>query len=227
MHIPDGFLDAPTSVATGVVAVGGVAVCLKKAGDDVLESRAAFTGLVAAFIFAAQMLNFPVASGTSGHLLGGLLAAVLVGPWLGSLAVTVVLVVQALLFADGGLSALGSNIVIMALIPAIGGYALFWLIRQVLPKTGASVVAATALTAFVSVVVASIVFSLLYAIGGNDAVPAATVTAAMVAVHALIGIGEAVISALVISAVMTVRPDLVYGAADLRSVRDDAMAVAA
>jgi cobalt/nickel transport system permease protein len=167
-----------------------------------------------------------VASGTSGHLLGGLLAAVLVGPWLGSLAVTVVLVVQALLFADGGLSALGSNIVLMALVPAIGGYALFWLIRQLLPKTSVSVVAATAFTAFLSVVLASIVFSLLYAIGGNGAVPVSTVTTAMVGVHALIGIGEAVISALVVSAVMAVRPDLVYGAADLSDAPVESMAVA-
>lgn len=215
MHIPDGFIDAPTSAAAGVVAVGGVAVCLRKAGDDALESRAAFTGLVAAFIFAAQMLNFPVASGTSGHLLGGLLAAVLVGPWLGSLAVTVVLVVQSLLFADGGLSALGMNIVNMALLPAIGGYALFWLVRRALPRTRASVVAATAVTAFCSVVLASLAFTVEYALGGNDAVSLTTVAGAMVSVHVLIGIGEAIISALVVGAVMAVRPDLVYGAADV------------
>src|SRR4029453_112580 len=104
MHVPDGFVDAPTSLAAGAVAVGGVTVALRKAGQDALESRAPMTGRVASFIFAAQMLNFPVVSGTSGHLLGGLLAAVLVGPWLGSLAVTTVLVVQSLLFADGGLS---------------------------------------------------------------------------------------------------------------------------
>jgi len=214
VHIPDGFIDAPTSAAAGVVAVGGVAVCLRKAGDDALESRAAFTGLVAAFIFAAQMLNFPVASGTSGHLLGGLLAAVLVGPWLGSLAVTVVLVVQSLLFADGGLSALGLNIVNMALLPAIGGYALFWLVRRALPRTRASVVAATAVTAFCSVVLASLAFTVEYALGGNDAVSLTTVAGAMVSVHVLIGIGEAIISALVVGAVMAVRPDLVYGAAD-------------
>src|SRR5262249_32884778 len=116
MHIPDGFIDAPVSLGAGVVAAGGVAVSLRRAGQATLESRAARTGLVAAFIFAAQMLNFPVASGTSGHLLGGLLAAVLVGPWLGSLAVSIVLTVQCLLFADGGVSALGLNIVNMAII---------------------------------------------------------------------------------------------------------------
>jgi cobalt/nickel transport system permease protein len=215
MHIPDGFIDAQTSVAAGVVAAGGVGVSLRRAGQEVLESKAALTGLVAAFIFAAQMLNFPVASGTSGHLIGGLLAAVLVGPWLGSLAVTVVLAVQSLLFADGGISALGLNIINMALIPAIGGFALFWLARQVLPRSKGGVVAATAFAAFLSVVLASLAFTLEYALGGNGAVPVATVAAAMVGVHLLIGVGEAVISSLTVAAVLSVRPDLVYGAADL------------
>ncbi len=221
MHIPDGFIDAPTSVAAGVVAATGVGVSLRRAGRSMAgsrvgESQAALTGLVAAFLFAAQMLNFPVASGTSGHVLGGLLAAVLVGPWLGSLAVTVVLVVQCLLFADGGISALGLNIINMALVPAFGGYALFWVARQLLPRTKGGVVASTAIAAFVSVVVASLVFTLEYAIGGNEAVSVATVASAMVGVHVLVGIGEAVISALTVGAVMSVRADLVYGAADLQ-----------
>lgn len=221
MHIPDGFIDAPTSVAAGVVAAAGVGVSLRRAGRSVVESQAALTGLVAAFLFAAQMLNFPVASGTSGHVLGGLLAAVLVGPWLGSLAVTVVLVVQCLLFADGGISALGLNVINMALIPAFGGYAVFWLVRRVLPRTKGGVVASTAIAAFVSVMAASLAFALEYAIGGNEAVPVATVAAAMVGVHVFIGIGEAVISALTVGAVMSVRPDLVYGAADLRRPMSD------
>jgi cobalt/nickel transport system permease protein len=215
MHIPDGFIDAPTSVAAGAVAAVGVGASLRRTGSAVVESKAAMTGLVAAFIFAAQMLNFPVASGTSGHLLGGLLAAVLVGPWLGSLAVTVVLVVQCLVFADGGVSALGLNIINMALVPAFAGYGLFWLCRRVLPRSRSGVVASTAIAAFVSVVLASITFTIEYAIGGNDAVPVATVGGAMIGVHVLIGIGEAVISALTVGAVLSVRPDLVYGARDL------------
>jgi cobalt/nickel transport system permease protein len=227
MHIPDGFIDAQTSVAAGVVAAGGVGVSLRRAGHEVLESKAALTGLVAAFIFAAQMLNFPVASGTSGHLIGGLLAAVLVGPWLGSLAVTVVLTVQCLLFADGGISALGLNIINMALIPAIGGYALFWLARRVLPRSKAGVVAATGLAAFVSVVLASLAFTLEYALGGDSAVPVATVAVAMVGVHVLIGVGEAVISGLTVAAVLSVRPDLVYGARDLPSTAPLAAGAAA
>ncbi len=222
MHIPDGFIDAPVSIGAACLAAGGVAISLRTAGEEVLEARAALTGLVAAFVFSAQMLNFPVAGGTSGHLIGGLLAAVLVGPWLGSLALTVVLGVQCLLFADGGLSALGLNVIDLALIPAFAGYALFWLARRVLPATRGSVVAATAIAAFASVVLAALGFVMAYALGGNGAVPTGTVLGAMVGVHGLIGIGEAAISALTVGAVLSVRPDLVYGAADLPLARADA-----
>lgn len=215
MHIPDGFIDGPTSAVAGVVAAGGIAVALRKAGEDALESRAAMTGLVAAFVFAAQMLNFPVASGTSGHLLGGLLAAVLVGPWLGSLAVSVVLVVQCLLFADGGISALGLNIVNMAFIPAFVAYGLFLLARRVAPATRTGVLVSTAIAAMASVVLAALAFTLEYAIGGTGAVSVGTVAAAMVGVHVLIGIGEAAITTLTVGAVLATRPDLVYGASDV------------
>jgi cobalt/nickel transport system permease protein len=215
VHIPDGYIDLPTSLGAGVVAATGVVVALRTSAEDDLESRVAMTGLVAAFVFAAQMLNFPVASGTSGHLLGGLLAAVLVGPWLGSLAVTVVLTVQCLLFADGGLSALGLNVVNMALVPAFVGYGLFVLGRRLLPSTRTGVLGATGVAAFLSVVLASLAFTAEYALGGSDAVPVATVAAAMVGVHVLIGIGEAVITVLTVGAVLATRPDLVYGARDL------------
>lgn len=217
MHIPDGFIDGPTSVAAGVVAVGCVGGTLMKASRDALDARAPMTGLVAAFIFAAQMLNFPVASGTSGHLMGGLLAAVLVGPWLGSLALTVVVVVQALLFADGGLSALGLNIINMAFVPAFAGYGLFRIAHQILPASRSGVLTATAIAAAMSVVLSALMFSIEYALGGNDVAPVGTVAVAMVGVHILIGIGEAVISTLTVGAVLASRPDLVYGAIRLRS----------
>ncbi len=226
MHIPDGLIDAPTSIAAGVAAGCGIAAALRRGGKDPLDSLTPMTGLVAAFVFSAQMLNFPVASGTSGHLIGGLLAAVLVGPWLGALALTVVLVVQSLLFADGGISALGLNVLNMALVPALGAYALFWLLRQVLPRSRSGVLTATAIAAFSSVVLAAIAFTVEYAIGGNGAAPLGTVAAAMVGVHAVIGVGEALISTLTVAAVLATRPDLVHGARDLRQATVK-MAVAA
>lgn len=122
MHVPDGFLDAPTSIATGVVAAGFVAVALRRARHELNERTAPVAGLVAVFVFAGQMLNFPVGAGTSGHLIGGALAAILVGPWTATVCLTVVLMVQALLFADGGLSALGTNILLMAVVAVWSGW---------------------------------------------------------------------------------------------------------
>jgi cobalt/nickel transport system permease protein len=215
MHIPDGFINTGVAVAADVVAAGTVGVCLKKAADTMEEQQAPLAGLVAAFVFAVQMLNFPVAAGTSGHLLGGVLASVLVGPWLGALCISLVLLVQALFFADGGISALGLNIVNMALIGALGGYVVFVAIRGVLPKTRTVVVTASAVAAGISVVMASIGFWVEYSLGGVGDVSLRTVLAAMVGTHALIGIGEALITGLTIGAVMAVRPDLVFGARDL------------
>ena len=216
MHIPDGFVNAPTSLAAGAAAAGGVGVSLRRAAQTLQEKQAPLAGLVAAYIFAVQMLNFPVAAGTSGHLLGGALAAVLVGPWAGALCVSVVLLVQGLLFADGGLSALGLNIINMALVTAWGGYAIFWLLRRALPATKGGVTISAG-AAGISVVLASLAFVVEYAIGGNGGAPLGTVFGAMVGVHTLIGIGEGIITALTVGAVLGVRPDLVYGAADLQA----------
>jgi cobalt/nickel transport system permease protein len=215
MHIPDGFINAGTSAAAGAVAVAGVGVCIRQASRTLDEKQVPMAGLAAAFIFAVQMLNFPVASGTSGHLLGGVLAAVLVGPWAGALCVTVVLVVQSLVFADGGLSALGLNVVNMALVGAWGGYALLVMLRRVMPKTRPALVVATAIAAGLAPVMASIVFTVEYAVGGNGAASVGTVVAAMIGVHVLIGIGEGVITGLAVSAVLSTRPDLVYAARGL------------
>jgi cobalt/nickel transport system permease protein len=214
MHIPDGFVDAPTSLAAGAVAVGGVAIAVHKSKDVLDERQAPLAGLVAAFVFAVQMLNFPVAGGTSGHLLGGVLAAVLVGPWVGVLCLTVVLVVQAL-FADGGLSALGLNIVNIALVGTLGGYALFKAFRSVLPRRPSGVIVASGVAACLSVVLAALAFALEYALGGVGGVSFRTVMTAMVGVHALIGIGEGIITAMTVAVVLETRPDLVWGARDL------------
>jgi cobalt/nickel transport system permease protein len=216
VHIPDGFINAPTSLAAGAVAAGGVGVSLRRAAQTLQERQAPLAGLVAAYIFAVQMLNFPVAAGTSGHLLGGVLAAVLVGPWAGCICVAVVLVVQSL-FADGGLTALGLNITNMAVVGVFGGWAVFRLLRRVLPATKPSVVVSAGIAAGISVVLAASAFVVEYAIGGAGGVPVGTVLAAMVGVHTLIGIGEGIITALTVGVVLGVRPDLVYGASDLQA----------
>jgi len=216
VHIPDGFINVPTSLAAGAAAAGGVGVSLRRAARTLQDRQAPLAGLVAAYIFAVQMLNFPVAAGTSGHLLGGALAAVLVGPWAGALCVSVVLLVQAM-YADGGLSALGLNIVNMALVTAWGGYAIFLPLRRVLPATRSGVTISAGVAAGISVVLASLAFVVEYAIGGSGGAPVGTVLAAMAGVHTLIGIGEGIITALTVAAVLAVRPDLVYGAADLQS----------
>ncbi|MFI2379064.1 energy-coupling factor ABC transporter permease [Streptomyces sp. NPDC018964] len=215
MHAPDGFINAPVSAAAGLVAAGAIAVSLRGARRELDERTAPLAGLVAAFIFAVQMLNFPVAAGTSGHLLGGALAAILVGPFTGVLCVSVVLLMQAVLFADGGLTALGVNITTMAITTTVVAYALFRGLVKVLPRTRRSATAASFVAALVSVPASAVVFTLLYAIGGTADVSLGKVAGAMVGVHVLIGIGEAVITALTVGAVIAVRPDLVHGARGL------------
>lgn len=210
MHIPDGFFEPGMAAAGAVVAAGGVAVCVARSRDSLGERQVPLAGLTAAFIFAVQMVNFPVAAGTSGHLFGGVLAAVLVGPWTGALCIAVVLMVQAL-FADGGLTALGLNIIDIGLITALGGYVVFAGLRSILGRKEQAIVAASAIAAFVSVLLAAAVFSLQYAIGGAGGASAGTVAASMMGVHTLIGIGEAIITALTVGAVIASRPDLVYG----------------
>lgn len=219
MHIPDGLIGPGTSVAAGVVAAGALAWCVRDQSTSIDDRQVPFAGMAAAYIFAVQMLNFPVASGTSGHLLGGVLAAVLVGPRLGAVCVSVVLVVQAMLFADGGLSALGLNIVNMALVGSIGGYAIFVTLRRVLPQRPQSVVLASGIAAALASPLGALMFTLEYALGGNDAASVTTVAASMVGVHVLIGIGEGVITALTVSTVLAARPELVWGAYKLETVQ--------
>ncbi|MEU3469448.1 energy-coupling factor ABC transporter permease [Streptomyces sp. NPDC006687] len=215
MHVPDGFIDAPVSVAAGVAAAAAVAVSLRGARRELDERTAPLAGLVAAFIFAVQMLNFPVAAGTSGHLLGGALAAILVGPYTGVLCVSVVLLMQGILFADGGLTALGVNILNMAVVTVLVSYAVFRLLLRVLPAGRRSVTVAAFAGALLSVPGAAVMFTLLYALGGTTDVPIGKVFTAMAGVHVLIGIGEALITAATVGAVIAVRPDLVHGARGL------------
>jgi len=220
VHIPDGFLDAPTSVAAGAVAAAGVAVALRKAGDELDEKTAPMAGLVAAFIFAVQMLNFPVGAGTSGHLLGGALAAVLVGPWTAILCMSVVLLTQSLLFADGGITALGSNITLMGIVTVIVGWVVVKAATRLVPSSTKAVVVGAFLAALISVPVASVAFVGLYEVGGTANLPLGSLIAAMVGWHVLIGLGEAVITGLTVSSVLAVRPDLVYAARHLLAKRE-------
>lgn len=212
MHVPDGFLDAPTSVATGAVAVAGVALALRGARNELDDRTAPMAGLVATFVFAGQMMNFPVAGGTSGHLLGGALAAVLAGPYTAVLCISVVLIVQSLLMADGGVTALGTNITLMAIVGVAVGWLVFRGLLAVLPKKIASVPPAAAIGALLSVPAVATVFTLLFALGGEAPVATGTVLKAMVGWHTLIGLGEAAVTGLVVGSIVAVRPDLVYGA---------------
>jgi cobalt/nickel transport system permease protein len=212
LHIPDGFFDVPTSAGAAAASVGVLAVAVRRTRGVLDDRQVPLAALTAAFVFAAQMLNFPVVTGTSGHLLGGALAAILVGPWIGMVAVAVVVVVQAL-FADGGLSALGLNVLLISIVPAAVGYGLFRVLRALLPAGASGVTAAAGVAAGLSVPVAAAGFTALYAVGGTAPVDLAAVAAAMVGVHVLIGIGEGVITGLVVAAVLSSRPDLVHGAA--------------
>lgn len=211
MHVPDGFLDAPTSITTVVVAGGVVAASLVRASrKELVERTAPLAGLVAVFVFAAQMVNFPVGAGTSGHLIGAALAAVLVGPATATLCLTVVLAVQAFLFADGGVTALGTNVLLMGVVAVWVGYGVARAVLAVLPRRSSSVPVAAAVGSFVSVPVAALAFTGLFAVGGVAPIPFGPLVAAMVGWHVLIGVGEAVITFLAVSSIVAARPDLVH-----------------
>ena len=216
MHVPDGFINAATSAGAAVVAGGGLATSLKMGSAKLREKQIPFAGLAAAAIFALQMLNFPVAAGTSGHLLGGALAAILLGPSMGVVVVSVVVIMQALLFADGGVTALGVNVLNMAIITALVAWPIFRGLVRILPKSTGSAIGAAAIASWASVVASSISFTFMYAIGGQGGADIGTVFGAMVGVHALIGIGEGLITATAVGAVLAARPDLVTGVEDFR-----------
>ncbi len=215
MHMSDGIVDAPTSVVFGLIALIAVGFCAVRARDELDERTVPLAGLVAAFIFAVQMVNFPILPGVSGHLLGGALAAILVGPFTGALCIAIVLVVQSLLFADGGVTALGTNIVNMAVLGVAAGYvtaAAFYAIvrrRRRYVSTGALGVMAF-VAGLVGTICAAMGFVLEYWIGGAASTSLSTVAGYMFSTHVLIGVGEGVITAVTVMAVARARPDLVY-----------------
>jgi cobalt/nickel transport system permease protein len=210
MHIANGIINGPISALFAALAAGALTVCVWRGRADLDDRLAPMAGLVAAFIFAVQMLNFQVLPGVSGHLLGGALAAILVGPWVGALCVATVLIVQCLLFADGGLTALGLNITNMALIGTAAGYLLVAALMRVLPKNPAGVAITAFVASVVSVVIASQAFVLEYWLGGTTELSLGTIAAAMAGAHTLIGIGEGLIAATTVATVARVRPDIVY-----------------
>ncbi len=206
MHIPDGFLDTKTALAGGALATAGVGLSLRQLRRELPPRRVPLLGLAAAFLFAAQMINFPVAGGTSGHLIGGALVAVLLGPAAAVVVLTSVLVVQCFLFADGGVLALGANIFNMGIVSAFTGYAVDRAVRAVVGGLRGRV-AGMAFAGWCSAVVASVCCAAQLAWSGT--VPWEVALPAMAGVHMLIGLGEGLISALVLLAVLRTRPDLV------------------
>jgi len=208
MHVPDGVVSGPINAATYVISAGVCFAAIRRAKTSLEEKDVPILGVTAAFIFAAQMLNFPVAGGTSGHFLGALLAAILLGPLMSCLVMSIVLLIQCLGFADGGLTALGTNIFNMGIVGAIAGYGVFLVVRSVAPKTRAGFLAAAAIAAWFSVEGGALCCSLELAWSGTS--PLKVVLPAMLGVHALIGVGEALITASVLSLVLATRPDLVH-----------------
>lgn len=219
LHISNGVLNGPVSAIYFVIAMVAFAYCILRGRRDLDDRLAPMAGLVAAFIFAVQMLNFPVLPGVSGHLVGGALAALLVGPWVGALCVSVVLVVQALVIADGGVTAIGANITNMALVGTAAAYVVIAVLLRVLPRTPTGLAITAFVASVVSVVVASQSFMLQYALGGTTDLQNYTlgaVAAVMAGTHTLIGIGEGLIAAVTVVTVAKTRPDLVYALRGLR-----------
>lgn len=209
MHIPDGFLDAKTAVATSVLATAGLGLALAGVRRTVPSRRIPLIGLAAAFVFAAQMLNFPVAGGTSGHLIGAVLAAVLLGPSAAVLVMSAVLILQCLMFADGGVTALGANLFNMALVAPTVGYGIYRLLRGVAGEGLRGRLFATAFAAWCSTVAAAISCAGQLALSGT--VPLRVALPAMGGIHLVIGLGEALITTLVVAAVARARPELLLG----------------
>ena len=205
MHIPDGFLDARTAITTGILSSGSVGLALRRARKALEPRRIPLVGLTAAFIFVAQLMNFPVSGGTSGHLVGATLAAILAGPWAAILMMTNVLLIQAFLFADGGVVALGANVLNMAVVAPIVGYAVYRALCLVLPGRRGRLAAAS-FAAWVSAVAASLVCGVELAMSG--VAPWTAIVPAMTVVHSVIGLGEGVITMLVLAAISGARPEL-------------------
>ena len=206
MHIPDGFLDGKTAVAAAVISAAGVGFALRQVKRELPPRKVPLLGLSAAFLFAAQMVNFPVAGGTSGHLVGGTLVAALLGPSAAVVVVTTVLIVQCFLFQDGGVTALGANVFNMAIVNSVVGYAIYRMICHWLTGIRGRVTA-LAFAAWCATVLAAI--SCAGQLAWSGTIPWSVAFPAMTTVHMFIGVGEGLISALVLLIVYRARPDLI------------------
>ncbi|MDP9001181.1 MAG: energy-coupling factor ABC transporter permease [Myxococcota bacterium] len=224
MHIPDGLLSAPVSLACATLSATAVGIACAHARKGFGPRRAATVGVTAAFVFAAQMLNFPVAGGTSGHLVGGVLAAVLVGPSTAVIVMTAVLVLQCLVFGDGGLLALGANVLNMAVLQPLVGFTLYRSVAGGGRPRSVRGIAGVAFGSWVATVVAAAACAGELTLSGVAA--PALVLSAMSGVHAVIGLGEALIAALVVATVMRLRPELLGPIADPSVKSRPALAVA-
>ncbi len=207
MHLPDGFVSGPINVTTCVASAAVCAVALHRARQTMGDRQIPLVGVTAAFVFAAQMLNFPIAGGTSGHFMGAALTAILMGPLNATLVLALVLAIQCLMFADGGITALGTNIFNMGIVGGFGAYGLFVVARALLPKRPLGYLAAVALASWGSIVLASAACAVELGLSGTYPLVAALIP--MVGVHALIGVGEALITCVTLKLVMTGRPDLI------------------
>ncbi|MCC6773147.1 MAG: energy-coupling factor ABC transporter permease [Gemmatimonadaceae bacterium] len=217
MHIPDGFLSPEVAAATAGVAGVAVVCAVRRSNGTLDERRVPMLGVTAAFVFAAQMLNFPIAGGTSGHFLGAALAAILLGPWLACVVLAVVLVVQAFVFADGGVTALGANGLNMGVVGGLGVGALMLMASRALPATRNALLVVAAVGSWLAVMAGAAACSVELAVSGT--VPLTTVLPAMLGVHALIGVGEAVVTVAAVGAVWASRPDLLEASGFARGQR--------
>ena len=206
MHIPDGFLSGATMAGTYILSVGGVANAVRIANRKLGEKHIPLMGILAAFIFAAQMLNFPVAGGTSGHIIGAALAAIMLGPWAAVIIMSAVLVAQSLVFQDGGLLALGANILNMGIIASFGAHYLYRLTGLMVGDARRGKLVAGFVAAWGSVFLAATACAFELAVSGVS--PLGVVLPAMGGVHAIIGIGEGLVTVAVLSLVLAARADL-------------------
>jgi cobalt/nickel transport system permease protein len=206
LHAPDGFLSVGVAVLMWLLTLVVLAVSVARAEDGLDERAVPLMGVTAAFIFAAQMVNFPVAGGTSGHLLGGVLAAVLLGPWVGTLVMASVVAVQALVFQDGGLIVLGANIFNMGIVGTMGGFAIYAVLCRLFGGEARGRLPAAGLAAWAAVMLGAVAMSIELAISGT--IPLEVALPAMLGVHAIIGIGEALITAAALALIRASRPDL-------------------